>query len=617
MRHIFTKISAAVLALLLFIIPISFAGAAETDGIVYTVSGGRAVITDYKGTAAYLTIPGTLGGTPVREIAPAAFEDCNTLIRVAIPYSVQKIGAYAFYSCDNLQGVDIPPTVTEIQTSTFERCYALKEAALPQTITRIGWSAFENCTALTKVTIPNTVKTIGYRAFELSGKVVLNCYKGGPADQYAAANKLKVAYIAASTSMTMKPAAAIMYVGAVLQLSAVVAPSNAYKNMAWYSSDTSVVSGDATGRMTAHKIGKATITVRNYDGRTASCVITVTTKQAAVKDAAVSSIAKPLNGLAKVAAPTKAAFSSASVNIGVGQTWQSTVKLTPEKAESKLTYTTANKAVATVDSAGKIKGIKVGSVKITAKTANGKSAVITVNVRAAPSSVKFTKTAVTLQKGKTAATEVTFNAGKVGTVRTYSSNNTAVVTVTKQGVLTAKDCGEAVITVKTYNGKTASIKVTVPWNFAKPITVKNAAFLAATNDNGWRGQHDIAAAVNTPVYSIADGTISYYQYYKLIDGKNQLTSYGNTAVFRSADGRVETIMAHLNKFAKATGAPVAVTKAVPGVSNTNVFFCGTATVKRGELIGYVGSSGNAYGPHLHIEITIDGVRMAPSGLLGY
>ncbi|MDR1409541.1 MAG: leucine-rich repeat protein [Oscillospiraceae bacterium] len=617
MKRRLTKIFAALLAVILFILPSSFANGAESDGIVYTVSNGRAIITDYKGKASYLTIPDKLGGAPVREIASAAFEDCNTLINVAIPYSVQKIGAYAFYSCDKLQGVDIPPTIVEIPMSAFERCWALKEVALPQTITKIGWSAFESCSALTKIIIPNTVKTIGHHAFDRSPNVVLNCYKGGPADQYAKANSLKTAYLVATTSLALTPLNATMYIGSALQLNTVSTPSNAYKNMTWYSSDISIVSGDAKGRMVAHKTGKVNITVKNYDSRTAICTITVTTRKTAVLGAAVSSLIKPLDTLLKAVPPTKAAFSVANATIGVGQTWQSTLNLTPSNTQRKLTYATADKSIATVDSAGKIKGVKVGSTKIMAKTDNGKSAVITVNIKAAPTSVKFTQTEATLEKGKTAATAVTFNATTTAMARTYSSSNSAIVAVDGNGKLTAKEKGEATITVKTYNGKAATLKVSVPWNFAKPITTKGAVFSPATKDNGWPGQHDIAAATNTPIYAIADGTISYYQYYKLIDGKNQLTSYGNLAVFRSADGRVESIMAHLNKFAKASNTPVLVTKAQPGISNTNVFYCGTAAVKRGELIGYVGSTGNALGAHLHIELAIDGTRVAPAKLLGY
>ena len=84
-----------------------------------------------------------------------------------------------------------------------------------------------------------------------------------------------------------------------------------------------------------------------------------------------------------------------------------------------------------------------------------------VQLQVVPTSVSLNKTALTLDVGKSYTLTKTVSPSNAVTSYTWSSSNTSVATVDKNGKVTAKASGTATITVKTSNGKTATCKVTV------------------------------------------------------------------------------------------------------------------------------------------------------------
>ena len=90
---------------------------------------------------------------------------------------------------------------------------------------------------------------------------------------------------------------------------------------------------------------------------------------------------------------------------------------------------------------------------------------------------------------------------------------------------------------------------------------------------------DIATSSGTPIKATASGTVTFAQY---------SGSYGNLVKIDHGNG-VETWYGHCSKF------------------NTKV---GTK-VNAGDVIAYVGSTGNSTGPHLHFEIRINGNTVNP------
>ena len=102
---------------------------------------------------------------------------------------------------------------------------------------------------------------------------------------------------------------------------------------------------------------------------------------------------------------------------------------------------------------------------------------------------------------------------------------------------------------------------------------------------------DIAAPRGTPLVAVTDGTITRRHWNGL---------GGKTLYLTSADGQTDYYYAHLDEY--AAGVDV-----------------GTR-VSRGEVIGTVGSTGNAQGPHLHLQVLDKrgdgrGTPVNPYGLL--
>lgn len=99
---------------------------------------------------------------------------------------------------------------------------------------------------------------------------------------------------------------------------------------------------------------------------------------------------------------------------------------------------------------------------------------------------------------------------------------------------------------------------------------------------------DFAAANGTPIYAIAAGIIS---------AAGPVNSYGNCVQIShgtASDGnRYDSLYAHMSSIAVSQGQ----------------------TVEKGQVIGYVGNTGNVYGVnggyHLHLELRVNGSRTDP------
>jgi len=91
---------------------------------------------------------------------------------------------------------------------------------------------------------------------------------------------------------------------------------------------------------------------------------------------------------------------------------------------------------------------------------------------------------------------------------------------------------------------------------------------------------DIATSIGTPVAAAAGGTVIFSGWDSYGLGNCVKISHGNGVV---------TVYGHCSKLYVTTGE----------------------TVQAGEVISAVGSTGNSTGPHLHLEIRVNGVPHNP------
>ena len=92
---------------------------------------------------------------------------------------------------------------------------------------------------------------------------------------------------------------------------------------------------------------------------------------------------------------------------------------------------------------------------------------------------------------------------------------------------------------------------------------------------------DLAARTGTPIYAAGDGVISYYKWQ---------SGYGNKVEIQHVNG-YETAYGHMSRYVDGLGVG--------------------SHVRQGQIIGYVGSTGQSTGPHLHFEIKINGNLVDP------
>jgi len=246
------------------------------------------------------------------------------------------------------------------------------------------------------------------------------------------------------TGFEIYPSALEVNLNRTATLETRITPENAtVKDVIWESSDENIATVDENGIITGVALGDCIISATSKDsGITRECALTVVSKPESITLAPKSQI------------------------IDLYDTYALTYEILPTTVTDKrVTFTSSDTKIASVDSVGVVTALKVGSVVITVSTVEGNlKATCNITVRdIRVYSVSLDKKSLSLIVGDTdtlVASILPVDA-RIKDV-TWSSSNSNVATVDENGFVTAVGAGTAKITVTTTDGKkTASCTVTV------------------------------------------------------------------------------------------------------------------------------------------------------------
>lgn len=447
---------------------------------------------------------------------------------MAITEDGQKLDSFNFIIREKVTSVTLPYTSLDVnQESERIQLVATVSPDYPTTDRGIVWTSSDPTVA--------EVDEFGVVTFKKPGYTSI---KATSTDNIEASATCMINVRIPVTGVTVDKTEAKMKVGETLRIIAEVAPANAAnKNVTWSSTDTSVVTVSDTGLCTAKAGGSATIVVRTQDGGfVATCMITVYQE--------VESIT----------------LSKTTARVGRGSTIRLRATVLPETATNKkVTWSSSDNSIATVNQDGEVTGLKIGDpVIITATTVSGnKMATCKVTVTEPVTGLTISPTSKTLQKGQYFTIKATVYPTDRVTNDTvlWASSNPKVAKVDSKGKVTAVAGGKATIQAKTEDqGFLGFCTVTVIEKVSKITLNHKSAYLSkgqkltlkATVSNStatnkkvvWTSSNKKVATVNSKGQVVAKGNGTTTIKVKATDGSGKYATCTIRVITRTTSVRL-------------------------------------------------------------------------------
>lgn len=89
----------------------------------------------------------------------------DVLTSLDIPNNIKHIGEYAFANINSLEKVILPTSLERIENRAFMECYKLKTCVIPNMVEHIGDAAFADCLGLESISLPQSLTWLSDLAF--------------------------------------------------------------------------------------------------------------------------------------------------------------------------------------------------------------------------------------------------------------------------------------------------------------------------------------------------------------------------------------------------------------------------------------------------------------------
>lgn len=241
---------------------------------------------------------------------------------------------------------------------------------------------------------------------------------------------------------------ATMYLGDEVTLTVKVNPDGASQEVTWSSSDETILQVDASGKVKAVGPGIADIIAFSKVNNRISKKISISVIQPIVYDD-----------------PEEIVFTSTRAEVAVGVFITLTVKVLPETARQEVLWSSSDETIATVSATGRVTGVSVGVVTITATSVADPTIYkdYLVNVIEQDDSIEYTEPADIFISGENEVFEG-FSIYLIADVLPYgasqnvfwSSSDEKVAVVDSQGRVTGISAGKTIITA--VSTKNTSVK---------------------------------------------------------------------------------------------------------------------------------------------------------------